>query len=71
MLDEKHEDKWHEDKILILDSIKARAKLGWESSFSFDTMIKDTGEWYRKYYEGKTDMHEFSAGQLNNYMVKH
>ena len=70
VLDEKHEDKWHEDKILILDSIKARAKLGWESSFSFDTMIKETGEWYLKYYEGKTDMHAFSLKQLDNYMVK-
>ena len=71
ILDEKHEDKWHEDKILILDSIKARAKLGWESSFSFEAMIKETGEWYRRYYERKTDMHEFSLGQLNSYMVKH
>jgi len=70
VLDEKHEDKWHEDKILILDSIKARARLGWESSLSFDSMINETGEWYRNYYEGKVDMHEFSVNQLSKYMVK-
>lgn len=70
VLDEKHEDRWHEDKILILDSIKARAKLGWESSFTFESMMKATGEWYRKYYDGKTDMHAFSVKQLDSYLVK-
>ncbi len=64
----KHEDKWHEDRTLILDSIKSRVKLGWKSYVGFDDMITSTADWYKAYYSGK-DMDTYSRGQLDAYLT--
>lgn len=64
-----HEDKWHEDRILLLDSIKARVKLGWQASFDFEDMVRDTVAWYKDNYEGK-DMDGISRQAIRAYLSK-
>jgi CDP-glucose 4,6-dehydratase len=61
-----HSDK-HEDRILTLDSGKARRELGWKSKVDFEDMIAATVGWYKAYYSRKTDMAEYSKRLLKGY----
>ncbi len=63
----KKDDKWHEDRILILDSIKARINLGWEPLFDFDRMISEIAKWYESYYANE-DMAQYSRKALDRYL---
>jgi CDP-glucose 4,6-dehydratase len=58
--------KLHEDKVLILDSIKSRLKLGWRSAFGFEEMVRNTAVWYKNYYGGEK-MDRFSKKHLEDY----
>lgn len=40
-------DEPHEDNLLVLDCTKARQKLGWSPSLSWEDMIAMTAQWYR------------------------
>lgn len=39
----------HEEAVLLLDSTKARERLGWTSRLSLEETIRWTAEWYREY----------------------
>jgi CDP-glucose 4,6-dehydratase len=41
----------HEDELLLLDSRKARERLGWQSTWTFDQTIEAVGKWYHSFYE--------------------
>lgn len=41
----------HEDKLLTLDSSKARQKLPWNSVWDGPTTFQKTVEWYKRYYQ--------------------
>ena len=42
-----------ESNYLQLDSSKARMKLNWFTPYDFEETVKETVEWYRKYYDRK------------------
>jgi CDP-glucose 4,6-dehydratase len=44
---------YHEEKLLLLDSSKIKAELGWESKLSFEDAIKETAFWYETYRKNK------------------
>jgi CDP-glucose 4,6-dehydratase len=48
----------HEAGLLLLDSSRARAELGWGSQCSLDSALRQTADWYRALHEGR------SAGEL-------
>ena len=41
----------HEDHILLLDSTKAKEKLGWYPQLSLEKTLEWTAEWYRDYQQ--------------------
>lgn len=41
----------HEARLLLLNSAKANAELGWACRWDADTAIRHTVEWYRTFYE--------------------
>ncbi len=43
----------HEAGLLMLDSTKARRRLGWRPVWDVDTTLERTVEWYRAFYESK------------------
>lgn len=45
-------DHPHEDSLLILDSNKAREKLGWSDKLNFEESITWTIDWYKNVYDG-------------------
>lgn len=55
----------HEANLLQLDSAKARMKLGWKPVWDFDTTIRYTAEWYRRWMESSIAP---SVDQLTTYL---
>lgn len=55
----------HEAGILLLDSTKAKEKLGWETRLSIEQTIQMTLEWYKSYKE--KDMYDFCVEQIEKY----
>jgi CDP-glucose 4,6-dehydratase len=47
------DDTKHEDKTLILDSVKSRIKLGWDNNTTLEESCKRLTAGYEKYYRGK------------------
>jgi len=41
----------HEAKMLLVDSTKARRKLGWKPRWDAQKTLEMTANWYRNYYE--------------------
>ena len=62
-------DDLHEANLLMLNIEKAKNILGWQPTYNADEAIKETVEWYRKYYQGEK-MLEYSLNQINNYQNK-
>lgn len=60
-------DNLHEANLLMLDISKAQEILGWVPTYSAQEAIEKTVAWYKKFYEGKTDMHAFTLQQINDY----
>ncbi|MFC1644683.1 CDP-glucose 4,6-dehydratase [Patescibacteria group bacterium] len=54
----------HEANILKLETSKAKCVLKWKSKLTFEDTLKYTFDWYRKYYEGKDNMTEYSNNQI-------
>ncbi len=48
-----------EIKDQFLSSKKAREKLNWEPEYDLDRGMKETYEWYHKYFEGKIKHHSY------------
>lgn len=62
----------HEANLLMLNIEKAKAVLGWEPTYNADEAIKETVDWYRRFYNNQ-EMSDFSINQIKNYekrMVK-
>ena len=66
-------DDLHEANILTLDIEKAKNILGWVPTYSVDEAIKETVEWYKKFYqesEQNCDMLDFTMNQINQFQNK-
>lgn len=61
---QKNDSDFPEEKVLLLDSTKARTKLHWQSLWEGEETFRKTIEWYRAYYENKKIL---SADQLEEY----
>jgi len=59
-------DRRHEDEFLLLDSSKARERLGWTAKTSFKDTIRLTAEWYAAHKNG-SDMNKFSNKLIDIY----
>lgn len=62
-------DDLHEANLLMLDIEKAQKVLGWKPVYNADEAIKNTVEWYKKFYTDEK-MLEFSIEQIMNYQQK-
>jgi len=63
----KKDKRKHEAKLLKLNIFNAMRRLHWSPRYNSQTAITETIEWYKKYYNKKTDMYEYSMEQLNKY----
>jgi len=57
-----------EANLLQLNSKKSYKVLQWEPRLNLKDSISLTGIWYKKFYEKKMNMYEFSLFQLKNYL---
>lgn len=64
-----NEPKHHEDKLLILDSVKARIKLGWRPQYNFNEMVKSVADMYSNFYN-KKNMNKYTRKELSAYIKK-
>lgn len=62
-------DNLHEATLLMLDITKAKKILGWVPSYTTQEAIAKTVAWYKKFYEGNTDMRSFTLQQINDYQA--
>ena len=56
----------HEAKLLLLDSNKAKSKLGWMQKLSLDIAIDKTIEWHEAWKDNQP-MEKISISQINFY----
>ena len=56
----------HEAKLLLLDSTKAKSKLGWKQKLTLDIALDKTIEWYEAWKDNQS-MDEISSSQINFY----
>ena len=57
----------HEAQLLMLDSGKARAKLGWTPAWGLEETIAETAKWYRGYYNAPETAGDLTREQINMY----
>ncbi len=57
---------FHEAGLLMLDITKAKEELGWTPALSADKAIKNTVDWYKKYYH-KENMYDYTMQQIKEY----
>lgn len=57
----------HEAGLLMLNIEKAEKILNWTPTLTAQDAIRDTVDWYKKYYEKNTNMYEFTMKQIKNY----
>jgi CDP-glucose 4,6-dehydratase len=62
-------DNLHEATLLMLDVTKAEKTLGWTPSYTAQEAISKTVVWYKKFYEGNTDMRNFTLQQITDYQA--
>lgn len=62
-------DDLHEAELLMLSIKKAARVLGWKPSLTAEEAIKNTVEWYRRFYSGKK-MINFTLQQIDEYQQK-
>ena len=56
-----------ENKLLYLDSKKAKKKLKWSCKFNFKKSINFTIDWYKEFYQNKKNIYEFSLNQIKRF----
>ena len=66
----KKNDTIKENKLLHLNSDKAKKHLKWKCKLSLDETIKMTTDWYKYYKKDKKTLFKFSTLQLKNYLSK-
>jgi len=58
----------HEATLLKLNCDKALSDLKWQSVLGFEDTVKNTVEWYKKYYDNSNQsMLDFTSDQINSY----
>jgi len=62
-------DSLHEAGLLALNIEKAEKKLGWTPSLTPGEAVKNTVEWYKRFYSG-SEMYDFTVEQIKNYQEK-
>lgn len=60
-------DNLHEANLLMLNIEKAEKVLGWTPTYTADEAVKQTVDWYKNFYNQKTDMYEFTMKQIQEY----
>ncbi|MDR0795624.1 MAG: CDP-glucose 4,6-dehydratase [Tannerella sp.] len=61
---------FNESALLKLNCDKALSHLHWQATLSYEQCIRMIAEWYRAYYENRTeDMYQLTVGQIRAYMV--
>lgn len=60
-------DNLHEANLLMLNIEKAEKVLGWTPTYTANEAIEKTVDWYKHFYNQKTDMYEFTINQIKNY----
>jgi len=60
----------HEARTLMLDTAKAKNKLGWKPALTISETIDMTGAWYKTYLTRTSSMAEFSKAQLAEFRQK-
>lgn len=63
-------DDLHEANLLMLNIEKAEKKLGWTPTYTANTAIAKTIEWYKHFYNKDKDMYEFTLKQIQEYEEK-
>ena len=58
---------FYESNLLLLNSSKAKKKLGWKCVLSFSYCMKMISSWYFVYYNRRKDILQFSLSQIENY----
>ncbi len=58
--------KKHETKLLVLNSEKAKKRLGWKPQLNMDKTISYTVDWYKNY--GTKDVYELCCKQIDDFM---
>ena len=58
---------FHEAGLLKLNCDKSLFHLGWEATMGYEDTIKFTSSWYNSYYQGATDMLDFTSNQIIDY----
>ena len=61
-------DGLHEAMLLQLNIEKAEKELGVKPVYTAEEAITKTTEWYKAFYEGKTDMTAFTKGQIDEFV---
>jgi len=57
----------HEEKSLVLNSSKAKSKLGWKPKLNLENSLKWTSDWYRENQKNK-NIRSFTQNQIENFM---
>lgn len=60
-------DNLHEAKLLMLNIEKSKRVLNWCPIYNSDETIKQTVEWYKRFYAGE-NMFEFTMNQIEQYI---
>ena len=63
-------DELHEADLLMLNIEKSKNLLGWYPTLTADAALKMTVDWYKNFYENRTDMYEFTKNQIKDYEEK-
>lgn len=65
-------DDLHEANLLMLNIEKAAAVLGWRPTYNADEAIRETVEWYKRFYHGRQghEILDFTLNQIKNYEKK-
>jgi CDP-glucose 4,6-dehydratase len=62
-------DDLHEANLLMLNIEKAEKVLGWTPTFTANEAIKETVEWYKRFYNGQNVI-DFTFSQIDKYQKK-
>lgn len=62
-------DALHEANLLMLNIEKAERVLGWTPNYTADKAVRQTVDWYRRFYDGEP-MLKFTLSQIREYQEK-
>ena len=63
----KKQNKFRENNLLHLNSMKSKKYLKWSTVLNFDNSIKFTVDWYKNYLKNKKNVYKYSLSQIFEY----